>query len=190
MSGKSRVDEKRVKNLSSKSTFSLRVPYGTHNEDFSRLAILCGTANETDIITDRTGNTRYLVVNVDSINHAAYNEIDKDELFMELYRIYQDEGPECWYLTQDENDVLVESSELHTEINNEAELLAQYFLPDTEAGFVTEMTATEIKIHIERFSNQQLKSMKFLGIELKKYFGEAKRTNQSRRYRVIIKPQM
>lgn len=190
MSGKSRVDEKRVKNLSSKSTFSLRVPYGTHNEDFTRLAILCGTANETDIITDRTGNTRYLVINVDSINHAAYNEIDKDELFMELYRTYNAEGPECWYLTQEENDVLVESSESHTEINNEAELLAQYFLPDTEAGFITEMTATQIKIHIENHSHQQLKSMKFLGIELKKYFGEAKRTAQTRTYRVIIKPQM
>lgn len=189
MSGKSRVDEKRIKNLSSKSIFSLRVPYGTHNEDFTRLSILCGTANETDIITDRTGNTRYLVIDVESINHAAYNEIDKDELFMELYRAYMAEGPECWYLNDIENEVLVESSEAHTEINNEAELLYKYFLPATESGFVTEMTATEIKIHIEKFSSQQLKSMKFLGIELKKYFGEAKRNADSRLYRVIVKIQ-
>lgn len=187
MSGKSRVDEKRVKNLSSKSIFSLRVPYGTHNEDFRRLALLCGTANETDIITDRTGNTRYLVINVESINHEAYNEIDKDELFMELYRTYLAEGPECWYLNEEENEVLVSSSNDHTEINPEYELLQKYFLPDTEAGFVTEMTATEIKIYIEQHSHQDIKSMKFFGIELKKYFGEAKRTSQNRFYRVIVR---
>lgn len=188
LSSKSRVDEKRIKNLSSKNTFSLRVPYGTHNEDFDRLAILCGTANETDIITDRTGNTRYLVINVDSINHAAYNEIDKDELFMELYRTYIERGPECWYLNDIENDVLIESSDSHVEINPEMELLQKYFLPPSEPGFITEMTATDIKVHIESYSRQQIKSMKFFGIELKKFFGDARRTEKSRLYRVIIKP--
>lgn len=189
LDGKSRVDEKRIKNLSSKSTFSLRVPYGTHNEDFKRLAILCGTANETDIITDRTGNTRYLVINVNSINHASYNEIDKDELFMEMYRTYIEEGPDCWYLNENENAVLSEASNEHTEINNERELLENYFLPSTEPGMVTEMTATQIKIHIESHSRQQIKSMKYFGIELKKYFGEQDRTKGTRLYRVIVKSQ-
>lgn len=187
MSGKSRVDEKRIKNLSSKNTFSLRVPYGTHNEDFKRLSILCGTANETDIITDRTGNTRYLVINVEAINHAAYNEIDKDELFMELYRVYLEEGSECWYLNEVENDVLIESSIVHTEINYERELLEKYFYPADFGGLTIEMTATEIKIHIEKHSMQQIKSMKYFGIELKNYFGEQKRTSKERLYRVIVK---
>lgn len=189
LGGKNKVDEKRVKNLTSKQTFSLRAPYARQNEDFKRLAILCGTSNETDIIGDRTGNTRMLVIHVNSINHAAYNEIDKDELFMELYRTYQELGEECWYLNDEENNVLAKSSQDHTEINPEAELLQKYFLPDTEPGIVTEMTATEIKIYIENQSHQQIKSMKYFGIELRKYFGEQSRTEQRRTYRVIIRPQ-
>ena len=83
MGGKSKVDEKRFKELTSKSIFSLRAPYGRYNEDHKRLALLCGTSNDPEVINDPTGNTRILPINIISMDHEAYNAIDKDELLME-----------------------------------------------------------------------------------------------------------
>lgn len=187
LDGKSKQDEKRLKALTSKQIFSLRAPYARQNENFKRLALLCGTANNTDIITDRTGNRRVLVIEVESINHAAYNEIDKDELFMEIYRLY--ESGETWHMEEAEHDVLVGGSKAFETINSEAELLQQYFYPGNEAGvgFPTDMMATEIKNHIETVSAQRIFSMKYFGIELKKYFGPGVRRGAGMFYKVIKK---
>ena len=64
MGGKSKQDEKRFKELTSKAIFSLRAPYARNNEDFKRLAVLCGTSNDKEVINDPTGNTRILPVEV------------------------------------------------------------------------------------------------------------------------------
>jgi hypothetical protein len=173
MGGKSKADEKRLKELTSKQIFSLRAPYAKHNEDFKRLAILCGTSNETDIISDPTGNTRILPINVISINHDAYNSIDKDELFMEAVRAY--ESGERFEMTKDELIDLDSVSKEFETTPYERELLLQYLMPP-EGIFNREwMSTTEIKNYIEQQSSkQQIRNLKKLGIELRKLFGEAK----------------
>jgi predicted P-loop ATPase len=172
MGGKSKHDEKRFKELTSKSWFSLRAPYGRHNEDFKRLAVLCGTSNLSDIITDRTGNTRFLPIDVLSINHAYYNNINKDELFMEAVRAY--ESGEDWLLTKEELSQLSQVSEEFESINNEKELVRYYFRAPEEGEQGVKMTATMIKGHIERCSMQQIRNIRALGIELKSLFGSSK----------------
>ena len=187
MGGKSKQDEKRFKELTSKRVFSLRPPYGRSNEDFNRLAVLCGTSNERDIINDLTGNTRILPVNVISINHGAYNDIDKDELFMEAVRAYQD--GESWELTRDELKELQVVSSSFEATAYERELIQKFFrlLEPGEVGIY--LTATDIKDKIETRTRQQIRSMKRFGIELKKIFGQpvSKRINGTpqRVYNVI-----
>lgn len=172
MGSKSKQDERRFKELTSKCWFSLRAPYGRSNEDFKRLAVLCGTSNSNDIITDRTGNTRFLPIEVLSINHAYYNNINKDELFMEAVRAF--ESGEEWQLSKEELTQLGEVSESFESINNERELIRYYFrAPEAEESSV-KMTATMIKGHIERFSMQQIKNLRGFGIELKSMFGQSK----------------
>lgn len=187
MGGKSKQDAKRMNNLTSKSIFSLRAPYGRQNENFKRLALLCGTSNETDIITDRTGNRRILVLEVNSINHEEYNEIDKDELFMELYRLY--EAGETWKMNEEERGQLTLTSKQFETINQEAEILQSLFYPATEggAGLPVEMMATEIKGYIEAQTTHRIMSLKYFGIELKKYFGPGTRTKKGHFYSVIKK---
>lgn len=169
MGGKSKDDEKRFKELTSKSVFSLRAPYARANEDFKRLAILCGTSNSADIINDRTGNTRFLPVNVISINHDLYNSVNKDELFMELYHLF-DEGFK-WQFSKNEFEMLSEISQDFENINYERELILQFFKPATEGGICEKMTATMIKNYIEMNSKQQIRNLKILGMELKRIFG-------------------
>lgn len=170
MGGKSKQDEKRFKELTSKAVFSLRAPYGRANEDFKRLALLCGTSNSPEVVNDPTGNTRILPIYVQSINHSLYNEIDKDELFMELVRAY--EAGEEWQLTREELASLNRVSSDFEQVAFERELISQFFLNENSGGYVDELTATEIKNYIEINTKQNIKNMTRFGIELRKILGE------------------
>lgn len=186
MGGKSKQDEKIIKELTSKDYFNLRVPYGRGNEDLKRIAILCGTSNDDEVINDRTGNTRVLPVKVDSINLDLYNSIDKDELFMELHRLY-DSGAE-WQLSRSDFESLTESGKEFETINFEREILGRFFKPSAEGGLIEDMTATSIKNYIETNSKQQIRSIGHFGRELKLLFGTSKqRKSDGLRYYSVIK---
>jgi uncharacterized protein YeeX (DUF496 family) len=177
MGGKSKQDEKRFKELTSKSTFSLRAPYGRHNEDYKRLAVLCGTSNEEDIINDPTGNTRILPVRVISIDHEAYNAIDKDELFMECVRAF--ESGEEWQLNKSELAALDEMGVEFETTPFERELILAHFSPPRAGAYSTFLSSTDIKDVIETRTKQKLMSNKRFGMELKRIFGKpvSKRIN-------------
>ena len=173
MGGKSKQDEKRFKELTSKSVFSLRAPYARHNEDYKRLALLCGTSNDENIINDSTGNTRILPVTVKAINQDLYNSVNKDELFMELWRAYQ--SGEDWQLSRNEIAQLGDVSKEFEVIPFERELISQFFLKWEEgSGTYREWrTATEIKTIIENETRQKIMNMTKLGIELQNLFGKS-----------------
>lgn len=180
MGGKSKQDEKRFKELTSKNIFSLRAPYGSHNEDFKRLAVLCGTSNDPEIITDPTGNTRILPIEVMSIDHELYNSIDKDELFMEAYRAY--ESGEEWRLTNEEFLALNDIGNDFETVPFERELILKFF--SATDGYAEYLTATEIKDYIENNSKQKITSMKKFGAELRKVFGKPVKKQQLYKYLV------
>lgn len=173
MGGKSKQDAKRFKELTSKATFSLRAAYGRHNEDYKRLSILCGTSNDPSIINDPTGNTRILPVEVAAINHEAYNGISKDEMFMELVRLYES-GYE-WKLTKDEIADLGEVSSEFESIPFERELIMSVFMHPKNGGFREYLSSTELKQAIEKeILGQKIMNLQRFNIELSKFFGKSK----------------
>lgn len=178
MGGKSKQDEKRFKELTSKNYFSLRASYGRHNQDYKRLAILGGTSNDHQLINDSTGNTRILPINVKSINHDLYNSIDKDELFMELVRAYA--SGESYQLEATEFEVLNEVSRGFENIAFERELINKFFKVVVDKG--EWLTATEIKDIIEIHTKQRILSMKKLGSELRNAFGAPKFKDRANKY--------
>ena len=172
MGGKSKQDEKRFKELTSKSIFSLRAPYARSNEDFKRLAVLCGTSNDPEIINDPTGNTRILPIEVLSIDHELYNSIDKDELFMEAYRAFSN-GDE-WQLNKDELALLDGVGQDFQSIAYERELIYKFFKSADNGGYSEWLTATEIKDFVESNTKQKIHSMRKFGMELAKVFGKSR----------------
>lgn len=173
MGGKTRNDDRKFKELTSKDWFSLRVPYGHYNADYKRLALLCGTSNDLDIINDSsTNNTRILPVHVLYVDRAAYNLINKDELFMEAVRIY--EGGEDWNLSDDEIDHLGSLTPKYESVAIERELILQFFQPASAGGYVELMSATMIKDFIEKSTQQRILSLKKFGTECRSIFGERK----------------
>lgn len=185
--GKSKYDAKKFKEITSKSVFSLRAPYARTNEDYKRLAVLCGTSNDVEVINDPTGNTRILPVEVLSIDHELFNSVDKDELFMELYRCYM--ADEEWRLTSDEVEYLRITGEDFEEVKGEAELLDEFFRRPLEWEEGEFLTASVIKNYLEENTKQKLYDKK-LGIELRKMFGNPQRKDFQRKFYVKKKREL
>jgi hypothetical protein len=167
MSNKSNRDITVMKKLCSTQWFNLRRPYGKLSEDFRRIAALCGTSNNLELLSDPTGNRRIIPIEVLSIDHGAYNDIDKIELWMEAYHAWQ--AGESYTMSNEDISRLAESAVDFEESSPEAELVMKYFEVPTDSTDIriTEMTNTEIKVICEFQSRQKL-SQKKLGMELKR----------------------
>lgn len=149
MGGKNKKEDKRLKELISKQVFSLREPYGRHNVELNRIAVLCGTTNDSEILYDPTGNRRILPFYVKSIDHKLYNSVDKTALFMEAVKLYN-EGFEWRLSFEDILELAGNTNEFQATIL-EAELIDKYFTVGDEY-----LTSTEIKIYIEKHSGQRI----------------------------------
>jgi predicted P-loop ATPase len=174
MGGKSKKENKRLKELTSKQIFSLRAPYGKHNIDIRRLAVLCGTTNDNEILNDPTGNRRIIPVHVVSINHKDYNAVDKTALFMEAYHLWA-VGFD-WKLNRHDIDYLNKDAHDFEVTSLEGELITKYFEPGEGQFGIEYLTASEIKVHIESMTHQklildriakELKRMKFVQVNKK-----------------------
>jgi len=172
--GKSKKDAKKLKNLSSKQFFNIRPPYGKRNEDIKRYAVLAGTSNDDEIINDPTGNRRIIPIKVKSIDFKAISKIDKNELFMELYREWLEVGDE-WMLTKSDIELLKSCTTYNETPSPEEELIMQYFdvpsesemtmncdfLSTTEiVNYITNTSLTRISINVYKIG-AVLKSLGF-----------------------------
>jgi predicted P-loop ATPase len=163
--GKSKFEAKRFKELTSKASFSIRLPYGRTHRDLKRLAVLAGTTNDLGLISDPTGNRRILPINVLAIDHARYNSIDKTALFMAFYDLYQ--SGFNWHLSSEDILQLNENSSEFNAINFEAELINQYFRVPQNGDYSDYLTNTELKIYLEVNSQQRIFDTRKLGMEMK-----------------------
>lgn len=179
--GKSKQDAKRLKDLSSKQWFNLRRPFGRAHEDLKRLAVLCGTSNDDEVINDPSGNRRIIPLNVIDIDHDKMSEIDKIDLFMELYHEWKETGDE-WMLSARDVEMLNLATGMNEQPSIEEEMVMKYFKPaESEGGAVGVFTNTDIKTYIES-RNKTLRINTFkLGATLKKlgYRKISKRVNGS-----------
>lgn len=159
---KSRKEAAHFKRITSANIFTLREPYGRHNVDLKRLAVLCITSNEpSSMLSDPTGNRRIIPVYVDDIDKDLYNSINKTELWLEAYRLYKSGFQ--WKLNHLDIAYLSKDTEIFEVVNSENELILKYFEPNGPY----EVTCSDIKIYIEKHTNQRL-SLDRIGKELKR----------------------
>lgn len=154
MEGRTRAEINQIKSLTSKQTFTVRAPYGQYNEDLNRLAVLCGTTNENEILRDKTGNRRIIPLPVISIDYSRMNKIDRIDLFMEAYWLWK--GGYQWGMSKEDIKNLENNTGRFVEIPAEQELVIQYFRKPNEGEISFHMMPTEIKSYIERLSQQKI----------------------------------
>lgn len=173
--GKSKQEAKKLKDLSSKQVFSLRRPYGRVHEDSTRIAVLCGTSNDDEVLNDPTGNRRIIPIKVISIDIESYKQIDKTELFMELYHEWKQIG-EGWMLSKEEVNLLNKATIKHEQTIIEMDLIAKHY--EIDMSFSYNMTSTEVKVYLESRTQQRLSIYK-IGQSLTKlgYVKKSKKVN-------------
>src|SRR5690606_33188450 len=140
--GKSKREEKKLKEITAKEFINVREPYGRVSVDLRRLSVFAGTSNDTQIISDPTGNRRIIPIHVLDIDQEKYNECNKEELWHELYALYQ--SGYDYTVLREEIQQLNENTDMFNASTPEEELiLTKLQVPKSE--FTGEwMTATEV----------------------------------------------
>jgi predicted P-loop ATPase len=166
MYGKTQKESVLFNALIDQQWFSLRRPYGTHNEKTLAYAVWCGTSNYYDVIKDPTGNRRIIPIDVQDINKEKYNSINKADLFLEAFKIYK-MGFDWRVISKEDKEFLNQDLVKYEMSNFERELIEKYFQPAEVENLAVRLSTTEIKIELERFTRQNL-NLKVLGQELNK----------------------
>ena len=179
--GKNRADERNEKRLMASDEFSLREPYGKSNVTLKRIASLCGTCNEKDVLDDPTGNRRIIVLeSAGKFDYELYNSLDKSQIFFEAYALWMDgERP---YLKDVDIACLEEVTDgEYSKVSFEEEMIQKWFSsPEESTDF---MTTSDIKLEIETHTKEKININK-LGARLRKLKYE--RTKKGGIYGYII----
>lgn len=146
LAGKNRVENMHLKAMLTRGVFTVRRPYAVFAENRQRLASLCGTGNESDILTDFGGNRRIVPIEVQDIDKRLYNSIDKTALFMDAVRMF--EAGYRWELTGEEVALLGVNTEKHKAPDSVSEILNRYYRVPDEGDNPVMLTVSDIMIEI------------------------------------------
>ncbi|MEY4514652.1 MAG: hypothetical protein RLZZ450_6774 [Pseudomonadota bacterium] len=86
----------RVKSFVSARSDNYRPSYGRKNRDFPRQVVFCGTTNESEYLNDTSGGRRFWPVRCERVVDVAAIRRDRDQLWAEARRRYQDGSP--WHV--------------------------------------------------------------------------------------------
>lgn len=147
MGGKSKTEEKLLKNRTSKQEMDIRKPYDAEETTLNRIAMLAGTSNDPALLNDQFGNRRLICVNVLDVDKELYNSIDKELLLFECYLEWK--AGFDHRLTNADIKLLKESSTEFVATNFTDEMFDKYFAhPEQSTYEITPMTTTEIQIYL------------------------------------------
>ena len=128
-----RADREALKFFISQQTVTIRKPYGRLDTVKPAMASLLGTVNnESGILADPTGNRRFLVCKVESIDWE-YAKLSPAQVWAEAYQLYQDGEP--WQLTPEEIKSMLDNKDIWLDAEEVAKRL--------EARLTTEQTPAE-----------------------------------------------
>lgn len=183
--GKTVKDPETLKGYASIDVFTLREPYGKSMVKRRRLALMCGTSNPTQIISDPDNNRKIVAINVKSIDYAAYNAIDKIDLLMEAYHAYM--SGERHHLSKNDIERLADEVRGFEDYSLEHNLITEYIQKPTGTigEEVQRLSTTKIMLYLENKANGRKLSETMVGRELGAMGYEKKRyrgDNQKRLY--------
>lgn len=166
MGGKSQREEKQIKKVSSIDKEQQRAAYKAIDEMFKRHAIFCGTTNDEWILSDPSGNRRFLPFYISAMDHNLFNQVDKELLFYELYLEWQ--AGHAITLSIEDKKKLDEISIRFEKPHLEEELIARHLShpePDQTGEY---LTATDIMIYLKGNAAGMMIKLEKIGAALQK----------------------
>ena len=149
------------KNLTSSYDIYERRPYRRNHEQLYRSSIIMLTTNEKNILTDSTGNTRFLTIDVKAFDLEKYFKIDLNKVWRVIYDLHL-LGESS--VLNDAERVLQTNENINFESEDFIVGLIENSFHEDENGF---LTCTEILIELEKNTKQNL-SIKRIGQALRK----------------------
>ena len=159
-----------------------RHPYQKTPIEMKRSASFFGSTNDSQFLTDTTGNVRFLVFDIKNIKFD-YSKIDINDVWSQAYTLYK-RGFD-YNLTKDEIKLSEsENNEKYLILSNEIELIQKHFIQSDANNITTEfMNATDIQSYLQAVSglkliaNQIGKALSYLKFnQIKKYDPKTKYT--------------
>lgn len=186
--GKMASNTKYMKSKSGQNSSTIRRAYARDHEDIKRLAMLCGTSNETDIIAD-SNNRRIIPINATSIDLNTYYAIDKTDAIIEAYHRYTS-GGESPFLTANENELLQAISKHNTAPDLHEELLLTHYEPcEPDDVYSITKSSTEIATYIQSKTQLRITAVGIgRALSKLKFHKITERRNGTSRYVYIIRP--
>lgn len=146
----------KLKSLLTSEATDERESYGTYKQHRQRLASYCGSSNYQKILSDITGNRRWLPFWVDSIVSPFDNPLPYRQLYAQLLHLYRT-GYRYW-LEEDDIKELEAHNEMFRQLSIEEELLMVYYARPSDPlvngipRVLKQLTTAEIIAHISIFS--------------------------------------
>jgi predicted P-loop ATPase len=135
-----------------------RPPFGRLQIPLRRIANFVGTTNKKEILSDETGNVRWIIIEVLSIMHDnggsnGYCAINIDKVWAQAYALFK-KGFD-YRLSAEDFDNSEQNNEQFKQVSIEKELLNQYFdLPNNDnQEKAVPRTSTSILIKLQKITS-------------------------------------
>ena len=157
LGGMPRKEINLVKKFMTIDTVKARLPYDRTDTFLKRTATFFASTNDDEFLTDTTGNVRWLVFPIKTIQHDnggknGYSEnIDIDNVYSQAYHLLNNGFK--YLVDKSELEKSEENNRKHFVQSLEMELIQNHFTPSNKDGGEF-MTATDIKLYLD---NQGIK---------------------------------
>jgi putative DNA primase/helicase len=167
LDGMNKNDANTFRNFISQDYYTYRVPFGKQNTTVKRLATVCGTCNDFEIVNDPENNRRMVPIEITGVIFKKYNDVDKDSLLGEVYALYKTGFN--YELTQEEINMFDDFAKGYEVNSIERETIQMHFkVGDRDNSESVELTATEIMRELQEHSlSLRFVSLIKLGKELR-----------------------
>ena len=114
-----------LKNIIQLPSVKIKRPYGKHVEEFPRMASFIATTNEASVLSDPTGNRRFIGVQLTAPVNTVYKP-NYDALYNQAYKLVM-ENRESYWLSVDEVKQLVEHNRQFAVLPPAIQYFNEYF---------------------------------------------------------------
>lgn len=156
----SRQDINKVKSFITKDSIKARLPFDRRETKLKRNASFFASTNNPEFLTDETGNVRWLVFEIQGINHDnggqnGYCQVDINLVWAQAYTLLK-QGFYC-QLTREEIEKSEAHNQAHTKRPIEYDLILKHYdFTEDKADF---KTPSEILTYLESKTTQRLNAI-------------------------------
>lgn len=161
---KNKTEASQYKQMSSAENFTYRKPYGRIDVTRRRTAVLCGSANEPDVISDYTGNRRVIPVRLRYIDHKNIPSIN--QVYRELLELHKVNST-WWHLTAEDITFMNADTVQNTAIDEFEERILKW----TESDPSGHVSTTEVSRHLAAHDGSYRQNIPKLSRALTRVYG-------------------